>query len=413
MTLSEVDIYDADKMPPSFENEKMAIGIVLNSIILMGTIIEESPMNPFKYGQVVSAGDFCPRPVLMKQVVESIKGGQNIVLQGERRTGKTSLVYEAVRQLKKRSILYIDLLEVKDADDLCKRMVKAIISLEQQSGLLDKILRKLAQLRPTVSVDPLTGEPAISLDAAVTLQPDSIDGILDLISGIHKRKALVVMLDEFQDILNLRSSKETLAVLRSKIQFHGSIPYVFAGSVRNQMQDIFSDPDSPFFKSAIPIEVGPLDREQFKKFLKNKFARGKRSVVDDVLDTGFELAGDLPGDVQQYCGALWDTTSENERIDKQAIPKAMHLIFSREAKGYESVLVQLTAHQLRCLVGLARFGGASPFAGAFLQGVGIPNAASVKKALHRLVKLKIIYRHSGEFKFVNSFLKGWLLWKNF
>jgi hypothetical protein len=334
-------------------------------------------------------------------------------LQGERRTGKTSLIYEAVRQLKKRSILYIDLLETKDTDDLCKRMVKSIISREQQSGLLDKILRKLAQLRPTVSIDPLTGEPAISLDAAVTLQPDSIDGILNLVSGIHKRKALVVMFDEFQDILNLRSSKETLAALRSKIQFQGNIPYVFAGSVRNQMHSIFSSPDSPFFKSAIPIEVGPLDREQFKGFLKKKFSAGKRTMDNDVLETGFEIADNLPGDIQQYCGALWDTTSDKDHIDKQAIPEAMHLIFSRESKGYESVLVQLTAHQLRCLVGLARFGGASPFSGAFLQGVGISSPSSVKKALHRLVQLKVIYRHSGEFKFVNPFLRAWLLWKNF
>ncbi|MCK4303664.1 MAG: hypothetical protein KAY24_05440 [Candidatus Eisenbacteria sp.] len=49
-------------------------------------------MNPFKYGQVVSAGDFCPRPVLLKDLVACIKSGQNVVLQGERRMGKTSLI---------------------------------------------------------------------------------------------------------------------------------------------------------------------------------------------------------------------------------------------------------------------------------------------------------------------------------
>ncbi|MFH0907205.1 MAG: AAA family ATPase [bacterium] len=369
-------------------------------------------MNPFKYGQVVSAGDFCPRPDLMKQVVESIKAGQNIVLQGERRTGKTSLVHEAVRQLKKRRMLYIDLLEIKDADDLCKRMVKAIISLEQQSGFLDGVLRALAHLRPTVSVDPLTGEPSISLDASVSLKPDSVDGILDLVEKMQKQSPLVVMFDEFQDILNLESSRETLALLRSKIQFHNSIPYVFAGSVRNQMHDIFTNPDSPFFKSAISVEVGSLNREQFKAFLRTKFSIEKRTVDDEVLDTGFEIAGDLPGDVQQYCGALWDTTPEKSRIDKACIPPALHLIFTRESKGYEAVLVQLTAHQLRCLVGVAKLGGDAPFSGAFLQGVGIPNAASVKKALHRLVQLKVIYRYAGEFKFVNPFFKAWLNWKN-
>ncbi|HMO52053.1 MAG TPA: hypothetical protein PKE26_12920 [Kiritimatiellia bacterium] len=369
-------------------------------------------MNPFKYGQVVSADDFCPRPALMKQIDESIKAGQNIVLQGERRTGKTSLIHETVRRLKKRSMLYIDLLEIKDSDDLCKRMVKAIISLERQSGFLDRILRALTHLRPTVSVDPLTGEPSISLDAAVSLKPDSIDGILDLVEDIHKRRPLVVMFDQFQDILNLRSSKETLAALRSKIQFHSRIPYVFAGSIRNQMLEIFTDPDSPFFKSAIPIEVGPLDRDHFKKFLRDKFATGKRTVDDDVLDTGFEIAGDLPGDVQQYCGALWDSTTDKARISKPAIPEAMHLIFSRESKGYESILVQLTGHQVRCLVGLARFGGASPYSGSFLQGIGISSPASVKKALHRLTQLKIVYRRGNEFRFVNPFFRAWLLWKN-
>jgi hypothetical protein len=45
--------------------------------------------------------------------------------------------------------------------------------------------------------------------------------------------------------------------------------------VRNQMLDIFTNPDSPFFKSAIPVEVGSIDRDQFKKFLKDKFLLGK------------------------------------------------------------------------------------------------------------------------------------------
>ena len=369
-------------------------------------------MNPFKYGQVVSADDFCPRPTLMKQIEEAIKSGQNIVLQGERRTGKTSLIHETVRRLKRRSMLYIDLLEIKDSDDLCKRMVKAIISLERQSGFLDRILRALAHLRPTVSVDPLTGEPSISLDAAVSLKPDSIDGILDLVEDIHKRTPLVVMFDECQDILNLRSSKQTLAALRSKIQFHNRIPYVFAGSIRNRMLDIFTDPDSPFFKSAIPVEVGPLDRDHFKKFIKMKFATGRRTVNEDVLDTGFEVTDDLPGDMQQYCGALWDTTDDKARINSLAIPQAMRLIFSRESKNYESILVQLTAHQVRCLVGLARLGGGAPYSGSFLRGIGIASPASVKKALHRLTQLKIIFRRGDEYRFVNPFFKAWLLWKN-
>jgi len=66
-------------------------------------------MNPFKYGQVVSAEDFCPRPELTRQLIGFVKSGQNVVLQGERRTSKTSLVQEARRLLKRQRMVYLSL----------------------------------------------------------------------------------------------------------------------------------------------------------------------------------------------------------------------------------------------------------------------------------------------------------------
>lgn len=370
-------------------------------------------MNPFKYGRVVSAEDFCPRAHLLEQLTTFIKSGQNVVLQGERRMGKTSLLWETVRQLKRYRMLYVDLLEIKTADDLCKRMVKSLISMEQQAGLLERVLKSLSQLRPVVSVDPLTGQPSVSVDAGVRLRPDSLDGILDLVRESHKRTRLVVVFDEFQDILNLADSKETLAVLRSKIQFHKDIPYIFAGSVRNQMSEIFTDPDSAFFKSAIAVDVGPLDGEAFGSFLADKFAIGKRIVDKGTMARVIEIAENVPGDVQELCEALWETTSYKDTIHEASIGPALELIYARESKGYEAALVQLTGQQLKCLVGLARMGGKSPLSSVFIRGVGITGPASIKKALNRLVQLKTVYRHDGEYKFVNPFFKSWLQWKNY
>ncbi len=370
-------------------------------------------MNPFKYGRVVEADDFCPRPILLKQLTAFIKSGQNVVLQGERRVGKTSLIYEAVRGLKKRRMLYVDLLEIKTADDLCKRMLKALISMEQRAGLLEKILASLVQLRPVISLDPLTGHPTVSLDAAVTLKPDSIDGILDLMGDLHKRRSIVVVFDEFQDILGTPDAREMLALLRSKIQFHRTLPYLFAGSVRNQMADIFTNPESPFFKSAASLDVGPLDASVFGRFIMDKFALGKRKIGDSIILKIQEIAENVPGDVQELCGALWETTSHGDAVSEVNIGPALELIYSREAKGYEAALVQLTGQQLKCLLGLARMGGKAPQSSAFVRGAGLTIPASVKKALNRLMKLKIVYHHQGEYKFVNPFFKSWLLWKNY
>lgn len=370
-------------------------------------------MNPFKYGRVVSAEDFCPRLKLMGELAAFIKSGQNVVLQGERRIGKTSLICETVKNIKRRRMLYVDLLEIKTTDDLCRRIIRALISLEQQAGLLEKIFKSLAQLRPTISFDSLTGQPSVSLDAAIKLRPDSIDGLLDLLVQSHKKKSLVVVFDEFQDVLNLPDSKETLAILRSKIQFHKSIPYIFAGSVRNKMVEIFTDSDSAFFKSAIPMEIGPLETKIFLQFLVKKFASGKRTLENGVLEKVVEIAENVPGDVQELCGALWENSSYKGKIFNTDIAAALELIYSREAKGYETQLVQLTGQQLKCLVGLARMSGKNTMSSAFVQSIGFSLPASVSKALNRMVQLKIIYRHQGEYKFVNPFFKSWLLWKNY
>ena len=56
-------------------------------------------MNPFKYGQVVSAEDFCPRPQLIKEIMSFIKSGQNLCVQGERRVGKTSLIEDRLTDI--------------------------------------------------------------------------------------------------------------------------------------------------------------------------------------------------------------------------------------------------------------------------------------------------------------------------
>jgi len=370
-------------------------------------------MNPFRYGQVVKGSDFCKRPDLVKALSANIQRGQNVFIQGERRTGKTSLIFETVRRLPKYRLVWVDLLATKTATDFLKRIITAVMAIEKSAGIFEKTLRQLSHLRPVVSADPITGLPTLSIDAAVELAPDSIPAILDLIESRHSiRRPLVVVFDEFQDISNLKDSTETLAQLRSKIQFQSDIPYVFAGSVRNRMDSIFDNPDSPFFKSAIPLQVGPLGRKVFGKFIEDRFSRGGRTPSRAALDSLFDLCFDIPGDVQHLCSALWDTTTKGDKISADCIPRALELIFSQESKGYETVLTIVSGQQLKLLSALARLGGSAPMSSVFLKNSGIAQASSIQRALKRLTDLRIVFQHEGEYRFVNPFFRAWLLYKN-
>jgi len=368
-------------------------------------------MNPFKYGTIVSGKDFCGRKTLLKQLIGRIESSQRIALLGERRVGKSSTVYEAILKRKKERLLYMDLLGIKSIDALCRRILRAIVVLEQKTGWFDKIIKTLSYLRPSISVDPITSMPTISFDASVEMKANSIPEVLALIESLGKKRWPVVVFDEFQDILNLEDSYEALALLRSKIQFQSAIPYIFVGSIRHKMDAIFTHHDSPFFKSAIPLTVDPLPYEEFSEFLKKKFTTGQRKIEDEVLEKVFEIANNIPGDIQQLCEALWEVTLEKEIVSLDKLKNALELIFSREQKSYENYISLLTNIQLKCLMAIAKEGGKRVFSISFMKSAGFNNPSSVRRAITRLIKLNILFESGGEYRFINPFFRAWLPYK--
>jgi hypothetical protein len=367
-------------------------------------------MNPFKYGRVVSDEDFCSRPGLEEQLANFIRSKQNVLIEGERRTGKTSLICETVRKLKSYRCLYIDLFEIRTVGDFCRRTVNALIAMEKRAGFVETLVKSLAHLRPKMTIDPLTGEPSIGLEAAAGSKPDLIEGLMDLIAREYGNRRTVVVFDEFQDVLLCKDARPLLALLRGKIQFTMMIPFVFSGSIRHRMHEIFYDPASPFFKSAASMTVACLERKRFGEFITAKFLHnGGRRVAPELLATIFEIAQEVPGDVQELCAAIWDSTSSRQSITADIIPTALELIFSRERKVYENHLGLLTGQQLRCLVSIARLNGKAPFSTEFIRDSGIRQPGSIRKALERLITLNIIFIVGKEYKFVNPFFRTWLL----
>ncbi len=370
-------------------------------------------MNPFKYGQVVSGKEFCKRPELQKNLKNFLEACQNVVLLGERRVGKTSLIYETVRNLDSRTMLYVDLMEIKTTDDLCNRIISAVVSMKRKDGILERVVRSLAQFRPVIALDPISGQPSISFDKSQEFSPDSIDSLLDLICELNDKKPLVVVFDEFQDIENISDTLEIVAKMRSKIQFHSNLPYIFAGSIRNRMSDLFVNPDSAFFKSAAVMHVGPIPSQSFSAFLLKKFKRGDRRVTNSDLVQIMKIADNVPGDIQALCQCLWDSSNSGSSLNSNSIQSALELVYTRESKGYETILTMLTSTQLKCLTGLARVNGKKPMSIAFMRLSGIKSPASVQSAIKKLIKLRIIYHYEQKYKFVNPFFKSWLIWKNY
>ncbi|MCP4753243.1 MAG: hypothetical protein GY866_20325 [Proteobacteria bacterium] len=365
-------------------------------------------MIPFKYGVVVSGKDFCGRSESIEEIKTFVLSSQNIYIQGERRIGKTSLVFETIKRMKSHRLLVIDLLALRTPEELCSRIIKQLILLENKASFLGNLVAFFTHLRPQISMDPLTNLPAVTFDRAVSVTPESIEEIFELIGTISRKKKMVVFFDEFQDILKIEDAPWLLATLRSRIQYHDRLSYIYAGSIRNEMDAIFSDSESPFFKSAIPVTISSIEQEVFSRFITSKFKRAKRLIKKEVLTRIFEIAAHISGDILQLCEALWSVSSANEVIDEDTIPEALQLIFAREQRSYEIILGGLSINQQKALTGLAKNPGCPLNSSDFLKLSGIGQPSSVNAALKKLVDRRIVFRKANSYSFSNPFFAAWL-----
>ena len=363
--------------------------------------------NPFKYGCVVAGENYCRRPELQRQLAELVKSGQNVVVQGPRRMGKTSLVVETVKSIRGVTLLYVDLFSVKSVGDFCRKVVSATARCGTRS-FLERTATLVRNLRPVFTVDRDTGTPTISVDVKAARNVESIEEVMDMIASHSASKRLCVVFDEFQDVLDIPDANAILASLRSKIQFLPDTPFVFLGSVRNRMRDIFDSPRSPFFKSAISFGVERIEESAMTDFLIGRFKTGNRSIDRETVGMILAAADHISGDIQELCETTWLVTDDGQRISANDVAKGLEAVFARESRAFISTFGKLTAVQANVLRGLAEPDHGKLFSGEFMATYGIRNVGSVSKALRRLENDEIIYKFNGEYLFENPFFREWV-----
>lgn len=127
------------------------------------------------------------------------------------------------------------------------------------------------------------------------------------------------------------------------------------------------------------------------------------------MNAVFSAAGRTPGDIQQLCHALWETSEEGDVIDIRSVARALDFVFAQESAFYNDQVRLLTAFQERTLTTVAAAGGVKTLSGPFMMATGTANRSSEKKALSRLAELGILFVRDGEFRFTNPFFRQWLL----
>lgn len=366
--------------------------------------------SPFRYGCVVSGKDFCARPELERRLADAIESGARVAVTGPRRTGKSSLVLETVRRLKGVSLFHVDFLGVKSRAEICKRMVAALARLEDSDTWRAKLLGALLRLRPSLSIDPSNGAPTITVDAREAASPDGLDFVMDALAAQTARRKVCAVFDEFQDVYAIDDANGALAVMRSRIQLDSGTAYVFLGSVRHKMLDMFLDRASPFYHGAAMLEVGSIEPDAFYAFLRKAFADGGRDFPRETFEAVSKAAGGTPGFIQEICDALWQESAAGDTLGEPLLASVLDRLFEREGEHFAFAIRPLTAFQLQVLSAVALHGGKETSSAAFLEACSSRSASAVRKALARLIDCELVFydAQAREYAIDNPLFAQWL-----
>jgi hypothetical protein len=362
-------------------------------------------MQPFKTGMKVTGNEFFGRQVELSRLREFMQSSGRVYVVGERRIGKTSLIFEAIRPLKKMPFVYVDLFAVKTVSDVTHRLALGVGKAKTARAHILSLLAAFTSLRPSLAVDPVTQAPTLTFAPGTGDSPETLDEIFGI---IDRWPAAVVVFDEFQDILALREAETVIAHLRSLVQLREKTCFVFCGSIRSQMEAIFTDEEAPFFNSAMRLFVGPMEKGVLEKMVRKKLASGKRRISAELLGGILETCHCNPGDVQRYCTALWQVTSYDSDIAKGEMGEALNMLFAMQQEKYEVIMLALSPQQAQALRALAIVGGESNLSKAFIEQTGISLMPSVEKALRGLIDKRIVYKIDTRYRFCDPFLAAWL-----
>ena len=156
--------------------------------------------NPFKFGTIVEEEFFTDRVNEVDYITQFVQSANHLILISPRRFGKSSVVAKALKQSKRKHIT-VNLQQVTSVSDLSAKLLREFFKVHP----LERVRHLITHFRviPTISTNPITGSMDVSFQPGVE-GTVLLEDVLTLIEKAHSEKdRLIVVLDEFQEILDL------------------------------------------------------------------------------------------------------------------------------------------------------------------------------------------------------------------
>lgn len=344
--------------------------------------------NPFPTTFYPGPELFCDRKPETESLVSNIQNDHSTTIIAVRRMGKTGLIRHVFEMLKEEIIrVYLDILPTFNQKDFINTLSSAIVNaVPERSGAGKKIMNFIKTLRPVMSFDPLTGNPQLTIAGSENKMEKDIESLLRFLNDLPEK--VVIAIDEFQQIAKYPVQID--GWLRSVIQTLPNISFIFSGSRRHVLTELFADPGRPFYRSTQMLHFGRIPREQYGSFIIRVFEDRGRKISPEVTNQILDWTAVHTYYVQLVCNRLYANAHKLITMDdfRQETLKILH---EQEAIFFQYREL-LTKAQWNLLQAIAVEDNVeSPTATEFITRYGLGSSAAVLRSLNALEEKEMIY----------------------
>jgi hypothetical protein len=267
----------------------------------------------------------------------------------------------------------------------------------------------LKGFRPTMSFDALTGEPEVSFDFKnISQYEHSLESLFSFLQQQNTTTAIAI--DEFQQI-SCYPEKNTEALLRSIIQQLKNVSFIFSGSSKHLLSEIFNNSKRPFFASTQTVHLSSIDPDIYSSFIEGHFKDDRRTISAEAIRFIIEWSRLHTYYTQVICNRIFASGYKN--ISLQEVQQECSMLLKENENLFFQYRNLLTPIQWELLKAIAKEDKVyQPSSKKFIHSHRVGTPANVQRAIESLMTKEMIYREHDEkgnyYRVYDCFLARWL-----
>ena len=348
---------------------------------------------------IAKGNAFCNRETERNYLKQCIDNNEHVVLVSPRRYGKTSLIAKVIEDCHIDHVS-IDLLLAPDSNYVRDAILSGVAQLcsnliEKSGSVKDKIFSIFDAFNPKLTLS------AFGQKLELSANTNSVQTIAEALLSLEDaaqiaNKKIVFVMDEFQQVATLNNHHNVEASIRHAVERSKNITYIFSGSNRHLLEQMFNDKARPLYHLCELMRLNRISAQAFVKFIA-KIAQKKwgASIDDRVFLKIMELTHCHTFYVNRICRLLW----KNETIPSIKDIDAIWNNYVYEQQWVIDDLTKLTANQRKIMTALAVQPSSEIYGEYIRSSTGI-NPSSIAKTICSLEKSDLIYKDKSGVYFV-------------